>query len=108
MGSFSGSSGAVVWEGGAGELSVSSGGAGESVAVVWAPEVCVGAVPAPVSAGRGVVVGESGVVVGDCVVVVPAPGRVSTGSMIWFAGVSATGGGPVWNKVHCSNSPSPG
>jgi hypothetical protein len=77
-----------------------------SVTVVWAPEVRVGVVSAPVSAGLAVVVGEVGVLVGDGVVVVPAPEAVNTGSTIWFAAVSAIGGGPVWNQVHCLNKPS--
>jgi hypothetical protein len=83
VGWFSGSSGVSVWGGGFVGSSDSSGGSGESVAVVWAAEVRVGVVPAPVSAGRGVVVGEDGVVVGDCAVVVPAPDRVNIGSTIW-------------------------
>jgi hypothetical protein len=82
VGSFPGSSGESVCVGGIAGSSDSSGGSGEPVAVVWAAEVRVGVVPAPVSAGRGVVVGEEGVVVGDCAVVVPAPDSVNIGSTI--------------------------
>lgn len=101
-----GSSGLLGGSFSAGGSSDSSGG-GTGAVVVGRLVVVREGVAVTLSAGRALVVG---VVVGpsEARVVVLGDESVIAGSSISFAGVRATGGGPVRNRLHCSNTPSSG